>query len=208
MNANTEDPAADIAWMRRLAEEGAQAPMQGASILFGAGLIWGLASLGHWAITSRTLPIGSEAINYVWLGGAAVFAVLLIAVLTRLKREGGVQTAANRAVGTAWSAVGWGVFALGVSMAALGWRLGEVAVTVGFALIPSMIMVAYGSGWAVSATMLRSRGMWWLAIASFAAAPALAALTGMAEQYLAYAAALFLLMALPGFRLMQAAKRG
>lgn len=208
MNANTEDPAADIAWMRRLAEEGARAPMQGASILFGAGIIWGLASLGHWAIVSRTVAVGSEAISYVWLAGAAAFTVLLVAVLTRLKREGGVQTAANRAVGTAWSAVGWGIFALGVSMAVLGWRLGEAAVSVGFALIPSMIMVAYGSGWAVSAAMLRSRGMWWLALASFAAAPALAALTGLAEQYLAYAAALFLLMALPGFRLMQAAKRG
>src|SRR5690606_3641179 len=118
MNANAEDPAADIAWMRRLAEEGAQAPMQGASILFGAGIVWGLASLGHWAIVSRLVPVGSAAINYVWLAAAAVFAVLLIVEITRLKRSGGVQTAANRAAGTAWTAVGWGVFALGVSMAA------------------------------------------------------------------------------------------
>ena len=29
MTENTEDPAADIAWMRRLAEEGADAPMRG-----------------------------------------------------------------------------------------------------------------------------------------------------------------------------------
>lgn len=207
MNARTEDPAADIAWMRRLAEEGAAAPMQGGSILFGAGVIWGLASLGHWAVVSRTLPLDHQAINYIWLAGALAFAVVLIAVLTRLRRQCGVQTAANRAVGTAWAAVGWGVFALGVSMAVLGWRLGEVVVAAGFALIPSVIMVAYGSGWAVSATMLRSRGMWWLALASFAAAPALAALTGIAEQYLAYAAALFLLMALPGWQLMRAAKR-
>jgi hypothetical protein len=207
MNANAEDPAADIAWMRRLAEEGAQTPMQGASILFGAGIIWGLGSLGHWAIVSRAVDVGHEAITYVWLAAAAVFAVLLVAVLTRLKRAGGVQTAANRAAGTAWSAVGWGIFALAVSMMVLGWRLGEDALMVGFALIPSMIMVAYGSGWAVSAAMLRGRGMWLLVIASFAAAPALAALTGMAEQYLAYAAALFLLMALPGWRLMRAAKR-
>lgn len=207
MNARTEDPAADIAWMRRLAEEGAAAPMQGGSILFGAGVIWGLASLGHWAVVSRTLPLDHQAINYIWLSGALAFAVVLIVVLTRLRRQCGVQTAANRAVGTAWAAVGWGVFALGVSMAVLGWRLGEVVVAAGFALIPSVIMVAYGSGWAVSATMLRSRGMWWLALASFAAAPALAALTGTAGQYLAYAAALFLLMALPGWQLMRAAKR-
>ena len=40
MTPNTEDPAADIAWMRRLAEEGADAPMEGASILMSAGLIY------------------------------------------------------------------------------------------------------------------------------------------------------------------------
>ncbi len=207
MNANAEDPAADIAWMRRLAEEGSQAPMQGASILFGAGVIWGLASLGHWAIVSRLVDVGYEAINYVWLGAAAVFAILLIVVLNHLKRAGGVQTAANRATGTAWSAIGWGIFALGVSLVVLGWRLGEDAVMFGFALVPSMIMTAYGSGWAVSAAMLRTRGLWALAVASFAAAPLLAALTGTPEQYLAYAAALFLLMALPGWLLMRAAKR-
>ncbi len=207
MNANAEDPAADIAWMRRLAEEGAQAPMQGASILFGAGLIYGLGSLAHWAIVSGTVALGEEAIGYVWLAATAAFLVLLGAVLTRLKRAGGVQTAANRAAGTAWAAVGWGIFALSMSLLVLGWRLGEAALMVGFALIPSMIMVAYGSGWAVSAAMLRGRGMWLLAIASFAAAPLLAALTGLPEQYLAYAAALFLLMALPGWRLMRAAKR-
>jgi hypothetical protein len=207
MNANAEDPAADIAWMRRLAEEGAQTPMQGASILFGAGIIWGLGSIGHWAIVSRTVDLGYDAINYVWLAATVAFAILLIAVLTRLKRAGGLQTAANRAAGTAWSAVGWGIFALAMSVLVLGWRLGEEALLVCFALVPSMIMAAYGSGWAVSAAMLRGRGMWLLAMASFAAAPLLAALTGRPEQYLAYAAALVLLMALPGWMLMRAAKR-
>src|SRR5690606_32148013 len=104
-----------------------------ASILFGAGIVWGLASLGHWAIASRLVPAGPAAINYVWLAAAAVFAVLLIVVITHLKRSGGVRTAANRAAGAAWTAVGWGVFALGVSMAALGWRLGEEAAMVGLA---------------------------------------------------------------------------
>ena len=124
-----------------------------------------------------------------------------------MKRGGGVMTAANRASGTAWASVGWGIFALSLSMAVLGFRMGGEAVLVTFALMPSMIMVFYGMGWAVSAAMLRSRNLWLLAIGSFAAAPLLATLTGQNEQYLAYAGAMLLLMALPGWLLMRAAKR-
>lgn len=67
-------------------------------------------------------------------------------------------------------------------------------------------MAFYGVGWAVSATMTRSRHLWALALASFAAAPVLAVMSGTSWQYLAYAVALFGLMALPGFLLMRAAK--
>jgi len=206
MTEKIEDPAADIAWMRRVAEEGRQAPMQGASILFGAGLIYGLGSLGHWAVASGIAGLGMEAVNYIWLAATLLFFLLLVTVLTRLKRDRGVVTSANLASGAAWAAVGWGIFALAVSMIVLTWRLGGEAAMVTLALMPSMIMVFYGSGWAVTAAMQRSRPLWALAIASFAAAPLIAALVGQAEQYLAYAAALFLLMALPGFLLMRAAR--
>jgi hypothetical protein len=74
------------------------------------------------------------------------------------------------------------------------------------ALTPSVIMVFYGIGWAVSATMYRNQVLWWLAAGSFVAAPLLAALADQEAQYLAYAAALFLLMALPGWLLMQRAR--
>lgn len=206
MTDNNEDPAADIAWMRRLAEEGADAPMQGASILFGAGLIYGVGSLGHWAVASGIAGLEMEAVNMIWLAATALFLILLVVTLVRLNRAGGVRTSANRASGTAWASVGWGIFALSASMAALASRLGEEAAMVCFALMPSMIMVFYGSGWAVSAAMQRSKSLWALAIGSFAAAPLLALLTGTAEQYLAYAGALFLFMALPGWMLMRQAR--
>ena len=203
---NTEDPAADIAWMRRLAEEGRQAPMEGASILFSAGLLYGLASLGHWAVASGVAGLDMSAVNYIWIGATVVFFAVLFLAIRRLKQARGVTTSANRASGVAWASVGWGIFAFSASLAVLAWRLGEQAAMYGFALMPSMIMVFYGSGWAVSAAMQRSKPLWMLAIASFATAPLLAALTGSANLYLAYAAALFLLMALPGFLLMRSAR--
>jgi uncharacterized MAPEG superfamily protein len=67
-------------------------------------------------------------------------------------------------------------------------------------------MVFYGVVWAVHAEMQRSSKLWVLSFASFAAAPLLALFAGQAEQYLAYAAALFLLMALPGWMLMRQAR--
>jgi len=206
MTENNEDPAADIAWMRRLAEEGADAPMQGASILMSAGLIYGAASLFHWAQISGVFPTSGLAIGIGWLAATGLFLLTLAVVIPRLKRDGGVMTAGNRASATVWSALSWGIFALFLSMAAVGWRSGAAGTLLALSLSISAIMVFYGIGWAVTAAMYRSRMLWSLAIGSFAAAPLLASLTGLDVQYLAYAAALFLLMALPGFLLMRSAR--
>lgn len=207
MNADSEDTAADIAWMRRLAEEGGEAPMQGASILFIAGLLFAGASVFHWAATSGALPIAPDALWIGWVVATGLFFVALIVTLTRLKRQPGIVTSANRATGIAWSAMGWGIFAMFLSLSVIGFRLGEEAANALFGLVPSIILVFYGIGWSVSAVMHRLRPLWILSLGSYAAAPALAAFTGSPTQYLAYAAALLLLMALPGFLLMRQAKR-
>ena len=206
MTDNHDDPAADIAWMRRLAEEGADAPMQGASILMFAGLIFGSASLIHWSQISGLVAIPGLVEGIVWLFATGLFFIVLTVVIVGLKRKSGVVTAGNRASSTTWSALGWGIFALFASLAVLGLRLGEEAAMLALALTPSVVMVFYGIGWAVSATMYRSGPLWWLAAGSFVAAPLLAALADQEAQYLAYAAALFLLMALPGWMLMRRAR--
>lgn len=206
MTENNEDPAADIAWMRRLAEEGAGAPMQGASILMFAGLIFGGASLFHWGQISGLINIPGLVEGIIWLIATLLFFVVLTVVITGLKRKAGVVTAGNRAASTVWSALGWGIFALFASLAVVGYRLGEDAAMLGMALTPSIIMVFYGIGWCVTATMYRNGVLWWLAIGSFVAAPLLASMAEQEAQYLAYAAALFLLMALPGWMLMRRAQ--
>jgi hypothetical protein len=206
MTENTENPAADIAWMRNLAEEGAGTPFQGGSILMSAGLIYGIASLIHWAQISQWVELPGMAVGIVWLIATGLFLAVLVFLIGWLKRREGVMTSGNRASSTAWSALGWGIFAMFASLAALGYQLGEDAILLGAGLIPSIIMVFYGIGWAVTATMHRNRVLWWLMTGSFLAAPLLALLAGQNAQYLAYAAALFLLMALPGWMLMRQAR--
>ena len=58
------DTPADIAWMRQLAEEGASTPMRGGSFLMTGGLVFGVASLFHWAFATDLLPGGMDA---VWI---------------------------------------------------------------------------------------------------------------------------------------------
>ena len=197
------DAQADIAWMRNLAQEGADAPFRGGSILFAAGLVFGAASLMQWAMATRVFPMSPLAAPILWLGTVAIF--LLIVFTRRIRTGCGPTTAANRASGAVWSAVGWGVFAFCTAVAAVGARLqsGEIVA----AMIPSGVLVLYGMGWAVTAAMHRSRPLGGLAAASFIAAPLLGLLSGDPRQLLAYAAALFLLAAAPGWVMMRRARK-
>lgn len=207
MTEHTEDPAADIAWMRRLAEEGAQAPVQGGSILMAAGLTYGVASLFEWARVTDRLGETPGVTGVAWLVATVVFLVILTIVNLRLRGRAGVMTSANRAFAAAWTGVGLGIFALFAALMINDYRMGPDQGFTAMWLVPSIIFAFYGLGWAVTAAMLRSGPLGLLAAASLAACPALALLTGSADQYLAYAAALFLLMGLPGFLLMRGARR-
>ncbi|MFJ6025614.1 hypothetical protein ACIQC9_13565 [Brevundimonas sp. NPDC092305] len=207
MTHDTENAAADIAWLRKLAEDGADAPMRGASILMMGGLVYGSAAVFHWLAAAEIIDLSINSASLVWGVATVLFWILLAIMIPRVRRAGASSTVANRASGIAWGSVGWGIFAMAVAMGVLGWRLGPSAAPALFTLIPSIIMVFYGAGWAVSAGMFKSRTMWNLSLASFAAAPVMAVFAGQATQYLAYAIALFGLMALPGYLLMRAANR-
>lgn len=204
MTDDLDTRSTDIAWIRSLAEEGANAPLGGGRILMAAGVIYGLASLTQWAAVAGIAPFSVRQSNWIWLAATAVFLVLTLLDKIFLCPSSGVKTAANRAAQAAWACVGTGIFAYIASMAAVSWRLGEAGVVLLW-LLPSAIMVFYGLGWGVCAAMFRSQRLLWLCIASFVAAPVLGLMTGSSALYLAYAVALFLLMALPGFLLMRAA---
>ena len=206
MTHDTDNAPADIAWLRQLAEENGTAPMRGASILLAAGVIYGLTSLLHWAhmtglIAPRLVGAGME-----WLIATGLFLIVNFVLIFRMSRAGGVRTAGQRAIGTVWGGVGCGIFVLFASMFAVSVRMGDDQNGMIFWLVPSIILVFYGMGWSVTAAMLKSLPLWWLGVASFLAAPLLGALAGQSAQYLGYAAALFLLMALPGFLLMRQSK--
>lgn len=204
---DSRDDTADIAWLRNLAAEGASKPMGGGGILMAAGLIYGLTSLAHWTVAAGLIDLEARSFSVIWMGATILFLSVLALLITMKSRKGGVTTAVDRATRAAWASVGWGIFALFSAVAIVSLRVGEQSLII-LEMTPSIIMVFYGLGWAVSAAMTRSKPLAGLAAASFLAAPLLAVLIASPTQYLAYAACLFLLMALPGFLLMRAAKRG
>lgn len=111
-----QDELTDIAWLKGLAEEGAKAPVRGGSILFAAGLIFGTGSLAHWLIVAEILTVPSGVFGALWGVTVLVYLAALVVLIARLKRQGGVETAANRAFGIVWSALGWGLFSLFMSL--------------------------------------------------------------------------------------------
>lgn len=191
-----QDVKDDIAFMRALAAEGQRTPLLGGRILAAAGLIFAIASLLYWAMTVEliNLPQGWGSFG-IWMGALAVFLLTLTILNRGISRKPGAGAPANRASGSAWSAVGWSIFAMGLSYATTGYKLQSEVI---LATFPSVIFALYGAGWAVAAAMTGKRWLWGVAIASWVTAPLLGWFADGPEQYLAYAAALLFLTFLPG----------
>lgn len=190
----------EIAYIKALAEEGRRTPLIGGSILIAAGLIFGSASVIHWLIEIGALALSPVAYAVVWVGAMATFFACLFVLIGRSKGRPGAASLVNQAVGAAWMGVGLLIFVMSLSIAVISWRVQSPILTF---IFPSMIFAAYGSGWAVSATMSKARWQWWLAIGAWAAAPAIAALTGTDWIWLAYGAGLFAFALVPGVLLVR-----
>lgn len=191
----------DIAFMRALASEGQRTPLLGGAILLGAGLIFGIASIAHWAFITGLLGTSSEWVMLgIWVTAGVAFTILLTLVNRRIGRKPGARSPTNKAAGAAWSSVGISIFFIFLSFAAVSFQEKSAAV---LATFPSVIFALYGAGWAVASAMTGKKWLFWLALGSWFAAPILGWLAMNPIQYLVYAGALFLLMSLPGLILLR-----
>lgn len=189
----------EIAYIKALAEEGRRTPLIGGRILIAAGAIFGGASILHWMIETELLSLPDVAYAVLWLGAMATFFAILFTSGHLTRRPGG-QSMVNQAVGAAWMGVGLLIFVMSLAIGVVSWRMQTEVLTY---LFPSMIFAAYGSGWAVSATMTKARWQWNLAIGAWASAPALAFLVNTDWIWLGYAAGLFAFALIPGILLVR-----
>jgi len=95
----------DIAFMKALAQEGGSAPLLGGSILVAAGLIFGAASVVHWAVVTGVLAVSPWAFPIIWFAALGLFLVALV-ILNRRSRDRPGRT--RRATGPrAWPGRRW-----------------------------------------------------------------------------------------------------
>lgn len=198
----------DIRYMKNLADDGANGPLLGGSILVAAGLIFGTASIVEWMMsTGMVSDAGGIGHLYLWGAAGVVFTLALIVLIRRQKTRAGVMSPSNRASGNAWMGVGLAIFSLSVAITALIYKTGS---DVPALIFPSLIFALYGTGWAVSAAMSGQKWLWWPAFGGWIAAPLVALFAGTHEMWLVYAAGIVLLALLPGAILMrrEPAERG
>lgn len=195
-----DNPSADIAYMKSLAQSGRNAPLVHGPILVAAGTIFGTASLIQWTIQAGILAVDPMAQLWVWLGSGALFAVALTVLLRRSSRKSGYSGVVNQSTGVAWSGVGFIIFAVWLAMLAIGlieqnWEF--------MRLMPSLVFAAYGSAWSISAAMSGQKWMNAVALLAFAGTVALGPLSNQAAGYLVFVVLLFAVVLVPGLYLMR-----
>lgn len=193
----------DLAFIRALAQEGRRTPVLGGAILAGAGFIYGLAAVAHWSVAVGVVEVGPLAYWVIWGAALVAFFTLLFWVTQRLKGAPGAQAMPNRAMSAVWAALGGASSAVIVGLFIAGWRLDQFGAFV--SMIPTVILALHGAGWSVASALSDRPWVKWVAGGSYLAAVGLAAMIGQAEQWLAYGAALVLLVGLPGLAMLRPA---
>ena len=190
----------DIAYMRALAHEGRHAPLLAGRFLVAAAVIFGLANIGQWAIQSGTITVNPWAQLWLWIGAGVAFALTLTVLIRQSKGRPGAQSSGNRAVGAAWSGVGYGIFATWLALVALSVKTDNWS---WMTVMPIVVLVAYGSAWMIGAAMTRARWMTATALLSYGGAVVVAWFSDSSVIYLAFTGLLVAVALVPGLILMR-----
>ena len=154
MSANAEQ---DLAWLKSLAESGAEAPLIGGRFL----LLWGglsvLATFAHGLVIAGALPFPPESVGFIWLVYGIVGGVSSRLIGAGLGAKPGAASAANRVSRAAWTSVGFGIF--GYVLAILAWTSLFGAPVLLFDSILTIAFLGYAFAFSVTASL---SGLRWL----------------------------------------------
>lgn len=196
-------PADDLAFMRNLVEQGGRAQMTGGSLFFAGGLLYGLQCLYHFG------QMHGFGLAEPWnLAFVAAITLAFLAYLLWAGFKGMLKTPAGllgRALAAVFSGVGLANLAM-VFVFAL--NAGRENSSLIWMLYPPVIFALQGAAW-IAAFQIQKHG-WQAAVGIgwLVSACALGWFVRDAQAYvLIAAAALFGLMALPGWMMMRRAAR-
>lgn len=200
-NSAVNDTApADLAYLRKLAIAGRDAPLMAGPYLVAGGGWFGLASLTQWTPVRELLGLGAPQAVLAWLFAFAGFAVTLFALLRR--DRGKAENHSNRAINSVWSGIGFAIFAFWLGVAIMAYQRGDAFL---MNTISLQVLSLYAVGWVVAAAVTSQDWMRFNALMALITVPVLGLFVGSGHEYLVYAIALVLTAVVPGVRLMRAA---
>ncbi len=193
----------DISYMRKLAESGRRGQILGGIFLAVAGVVFGIASFASYAVRNFGLQIPGYSEPRLWIGANAVFwiiwVILLLRFRSRAKQGSCMSSAVNATFGVIWAAMAAGVMtAFGATLIVAHVLKAPVILN---AYIP-VIYAFYGTAWIASAALAKRSWMYLAGVAALLFAFVMAMLSESPSQALAMTAGLFLLLAVPGFKLV------
>ncbi len=144
----------DIAYLKQLATEGRDAPVLVGPVLVAASIIFGIPSLFQWGVVTGLLTVNPWAILAVWVFAGLVFAGVLTMIIRKIDMQQGSETIRNRTIGAAWSACGYSIFVGWLALMAYGFSTGSWAP---MSLMPTLVMIAYGSAWMIAGLIVERR---------------------------------------------------
>lgn len=194
-------PAADLSYLRNLADAGKNAPLMAGPYLVAGGSWFAAASLTQWVPLREMLGLTPQQAMLAWLVAAAGFAAHLFMLLRGDRTK--VENTNNRAINSAWSGIGYSIFAFWLGVTLMAYRSDEFFVMNSISLY---VLSAYGVGWTLAANMTGRGWMQFNALMAFITVPVLGAFVGTGQEFLIYAIALILLAVVPGVRLMREAR--
>lgn len=190
---------ADIDFVKSLAVDGSQVPLNAGFPLFLAGVIFGGAALLHYAAAITIVPFHVLPTLSIWGGAMLLYAVLGVGWGIKNRAALKVQGNKNRIIGAVWSGIGFTIFVFSVTLGILAYRLQNPQL--GVFMIPVVLML-YGLGWIITAEVCAVRWMIWIGVGCFIFAPLIAWLVLRPEYLLLYALALICSALIPGWLLM------
>lgn len=196
----TQGAHEDLAYLKSLAESGANAPLIGGRYL----LLWGglsvLATIAHGLVLEGTLPLATRNVGVIWMVYGLVGGVTSAFLGRGLAGKPGARSAANRVSRAAWMTVGIGIFAYVLSLVL--WTAVFNTPVVLFDSILTIAFFGYGFAFSVTAALSGLRWLYGPALLSGLAAIITPVLYGTSELYFLSAAAIALSAVLPGLKMI------
>lgn len=190
----------DIAYLKHLANEGRDAPVMVGPVLVAASVIFGLPSLFQWAVIAGTVTVSPWAIMAMWIVAGLVFAATLFVIIGKIDAQPGAETVRNRTISAAWSACGYSIFVGWLGLLAYGFSSGNWSP---MNLMPTLVMIAYGSAWMIAGLIVERRWMVGVGLVSYIGAVALAWFANTHMVFGVYIVMLVAVALVPGLYLMR-----